>query len=228
MASYKGHRDVVRALLNKGANVNVKTAGTDSTPLMIASACNYYEIVRALLDKGADVDAKTNKGFTALMMASENGHLDVVQALLENGADVYAKSNNDMTALSAASDSRVRELLLRYITPEDQMSLTRDIRVPFSEDLQQKLRTVSALLMGQGSQLQVLIPRYNQKEYGGEDAMVEARYAEFLRGRGHRDMLAWSQDCRERGILSLRIVPGQGQISPKLLDTIFDGFGRLT
>jgi hypothetical protein len=32
----------------------------------------------------------------------------------------------------------------------------------------------------------------------------------------------------ERGILSLRIVPGQGQISPKLLDTIFDGFGRLT
>ena len=132
-------------------------------------------------------------------MASENGHLDVVQALLENGADVYAQSNNDMTALSAASDSRVRELLLRYITPESQMNLTRDVRVRYSGELEQRLRTVSALLLGQGSRIEVLVPQYNSKEYGGKDAIVEARYAEFLRGRGHSDMIAWSKDCDKEG-----------------------------
>jgi hypothetical protein len=110
------------------------------------------------------------------------------------------------------------------------MGLTRDVRVRNNDshahyELEQKLRNISALLLGQGSRIEILVPRYNRKEYGGGDAIVEARYAEFLRGLGHSDKMAWSKDCRERGVISLRIVPGGGQISQKLADTIFDGLG---
>ena len=100
------HLDIVRALLDRGADVNA------DTPLVVASFGGHLDIVRALLDKGADVNAKDSRdGGTALMAASAQGHLDVVQALLEKGADVNAKGNDGTTALSVAKDDGVKAVL---------------------------------------------------------------------------------------------------------------------
>jgi len=57
--------DTVRALLEKGANVNAK--GKDGmTALMNAASADYRDIVHSLLEKGADVNAKDNDGWTPL------------------------------------------------------------------------------------------------------------------------------------------------------------------
>ena len=88
-ASRNGHTEVVKYLLNKGAEINAKANTTQSTALMIASENGYTEIVRILLDKGADVNVKAkidNVEYTALKMAKKNGHKEVVEILERAGA----------------------------------------------------------------------------------------------------------------------------------------------
>ena len=76
-ASQEGHIDVVQALLDKGADVNVK-ANNGTTALIAAAQEGHIEVVRALLDKGADVYAKNNGGVPALIIAALMGHKEVV------------------------------------------------------------------------------------------------------------------------------------------------------
>ena len=91
MASENGHLDVVRVLLDKGAEINNKTGG-GTTALMIPSQNGYRDIVRALLEKGAEVNTEENDGPTVLFLAAENGHVEVVWALLNKGAEVNANA----------------------------------------------------------------------------------------------------------------------------------------
>jgi uncharacterized protein len=77
MASGRGHTELVRFLLDRGADIDARTLGTRATALMMASEKGHAEVVRFLLDRGADIDARTFGTMeTALMMASENGHTE--------------------------------------------------------------------------------------------------------------------------------------------------------
>jgi serine/threonine-protein phosphatase 6 regulatory ankyrin repeat subunit B len=98
----KGDTAGVKALIDKGADVNAKNKDGD-TALMSASLKGHTEIVKALIEKGADVNAKDKAGWTALMSASFYGYIEIVRALLNKGADVNAKSENGYTALMYAS-----------------------------------------------------------------------------------------------------------------------------
>src|SRR4030095_3705055 len=80
--------DLVRLLLDKGANVNQPTKY--KTALMYASSARQTEIVKLLLDKGAQVNVQTDEG-TALMMAVVGANAETVKLLLAAGADVKAK-----------------------------------------------------------------------------------------------------------------------------------------
>lgn len=113
-AALFGHADIVRLLLEHGADVNAK--GDDgSTALTIAIQYGgHVEIVRALLNKGADPNAKLSDGRTPLMLTADSP--EIVKALLEKGADVSARDNHrGETALKKAVDGEeiecVRALL---------------------------------------------------------------------------------------------------------------------
>ncbi|KAH9959779.1 ankyrin repeat-containing domain protein, partial [Russula dissimulans] len=89
-ASYKGHIDTVRILLNHGADVNAE--GRWGSPLRLCSACDggHSEIViELLLEYGANINARTAINDTPLFMASRSGVLESVQILLRRGADVH-------------------------------------------------------------------------------------------------------------------------------------------
>ena len=81
-ASARGHKYVVRILLENGADVNM--AGS---PLASASAEGHKDVVQILLEKGADGNMMGSDD-SPLASAAAIGHRDVVQILLENGADV--------------------------------------------------------------------------------------------------------------------------------------------
>ena len=83
MASANGHTEIVKLLLGKGAEVNVKNTDDGVTALFMASANGHTEIVKLLLDKGADVNVKNIYGITALFMASAHGHTEVAKLLLD-------------------------------------------------------------------------------------------------------------------------------------------------
>ena len=85
-ASFYGLKDVVTALIEAGADINLakKDGGT---PLYMASQEGHVEVVRELLRGGANVDQAEKDGATPLFMASQEGHVEVVRELLAAGAD---------------------------------------------------------------------------------------------------------------------------------------------
>src|SRR5208283_1368711 len=82
--SLDGRTELVKSLLDKGADINTKT-NEGWTALMQASRQGHAEVVKLLLDRGADVNA-TFDGRTALTFASVGGHSDVVNLLKAHGA----------------------------------------------------------------------------------------------------------------------------------------------
>mmetsp|Transcript_20465 Transcript_20465/g.64367 ORF Transcript_20465/g.64367 Transcript_20465/m.64367 type:complete len:295 (+) Transcript_20465:380-1264(+) len=80
-----GHADVVRFLLERGADVD----GDDgSTPLWIACQNDCADAARACLDHGADVNRVDERGCSPLQVASQFGYVDPARLCLERGADI--------------------------------------------------------------------------------------------------------------------------------------------
>jgi len=73
MVAEHGHLDIVRFLVDKGADVNQKLAD-GTTPLIRAAANNHPKVVRFLLERGADPEATTKEGKTAAMIAESKGY----------------------------------------------------------------------------------------------------------------------------------------------------------
>jgi len=102
-ASMYGKQEVVKLLIEVGADINAKDSDGD-TVLMYASQKDYYiNVVKLLIKAGADVNAKNNFEETALMWASKNDNKEIVKLLIEAGADVNAKNKFKNTALMLAS-----------------------------------------------------------------------------------------------------------------------------
>ncbi|KAJ7112635.1 ankyrin repeat-containing domain protein, partial [Mycena epipterygia] len=96
------HINIVRLLLEKGANFNAAD-GKHGSALQAASAGGHTEIVRLLLENGADVNAEGGVYGSALQGASEQGSLEIFRILLEEGADVNMAGGFYGSALQAAS-----------------------------------------------------------------------------------------------------------------------------
>lgn len=94
VAAYKGQKEAVAALLEKGAEPN----RPGWTALHYAAASGSIEIVRMLLEKSAYIDAAAPNGTTPLMMAAGGGQTSVVELLLREGADPSLKNALGMTA----------------------------------------------------------------------------------------------------------------------------------
>ena len=119
-ASCSGHTDVVKLLIEAGADVNKKDKKNRYTVLMVASSAGHTEVAKLLIEAGANVNAQDKGGNTALLDASWRGETEIVKLLIEGGADVNAmiqvdsvgRTNKagdveilwDITALMIASD----------------------------------------------------------------------------------------------------------------------------
>ena len=86
-AAFKGHLEVARQLVAKGADVNAAN-GQGQTPLMFAAMFGRAEVAKFLVESKADVDRKDAQGRTALMLAQGQGetHAAVVQILRDAGS----------------------------------------------------------------------------------------------------------------------------------------------
>ncbi|MCG8414423.1 MAG: ankyrin repeat domain-containing protein [Pseudomonadales bacterium] len=115
-AAQLGQADILKALLDAGAEADPTTRIGSYTPLHIASGQGSSEIVETLLAAGADVNAKTtNSLVTALHLAAQTvGGADSVKALLEHGADPNAREGSaEQTPLMfAAAENRVASINL--------------------------------------------------------------------------------------------------------------------
>jgi ankyrin repeat protein len=104
-ASY-GHIEIVRALLEKGADPNIKDYDGQHA-LTKALYKGYTDVVILLLKKGADPnipDIKVDYEQSILFFALQKRYKDIVLALIESGVvDLNEKDMNGYTALMIAS-----------------------------------------------------------------------------------------------------------------------------
>jgi ankyrin repeat protein len=126
-------RELIKALLSRGANVNARLTKSPprfglslssvrgggsvigATPFFLAAMVGDVEIMRLLVENGADPGLLTKDNTTPLMVAAgiarieqethvlERSHLDAVTLCLELGADINAANNAGNSALHATA-----------------------------------------------------------------------------------------------------------------------------
>jgi len=100
-ACASGSAEIVKLLIEKGAQVNTRYAGfpfaqsdlgsrvpAGATPLMAAAYAGKPDVVRLLLEAGAKVNFERADRWTALSMAAYSGDLESVRLLLDKGARI--------------------------------------------------------------------------------------------------------------------------------------------
>ena len=114
--------DLVRLLLDRGADVNASDARGDNALMQFCTITNHWTspansirpIAELLIDKGIDITKADSGGLTALSMASLYQNVEAARVLLAHGADfdcAYTPFGRDKWVLSTLpSTSRVREL----------------------------------------------------------------------------------------------------------------------
>jgi len=98
LAALKGHKELVRKLIARDADVNK----TGWTPLHYAATGGHLEIMRMLLDEYAYIDAESPNKSTPLMMAAQYGTPAAVRLLLEAGADPTLRNELGLSAVEFA------------------------------------------------------------------------------------------------------------------------------
>ena len=105
LAALRGHTDLVKKLIDRGADVNK----TGWTPLHYAATNGHLEIMNLLLEHHAYIDAESPNATTPLMMAAHYGSADAVRLLLAAGADPTLKNQLGMNAIDFALKAERKE-----------------------------------------------------------------------------------------------------------------------
>ena len=101
-AASEGRSEIVKALIDAGADVNVKNK-KGQTALIVATREGRSEVVKILLAAGANVNAKQNRYQTAFMVAVIENRPKIAKMLLAAGANVGARDGRNMTPLMVAA-----------------------------------------------------------------------------------------------------------------------------
>ena len=112
-ATRRGHAKLVQALLNAGANPNIRPKYglmREATLLMNGAETGNTSVLQTLLEAGADPDAQSSTGWTALMIAAARGHLSAVQLLTHHTEALQAKNAQGQTAIQLAVDKGFPEV----------------------------------------------------------------------------------------------------------------------
>jgi ankyrin repeat protein len=134
-ALYRGHHDIVAALIDAGAEIDVFAAAATGrlddlhrtvneatvntyaydgwTPLHLAAFFGFADAARLLLDAGADVHAVSRNSMqnTPLHAATAGKHADVALLLMATGADPLRTDAGGYTPLEIAKQNQLESVI---------------------------------------------------------------------------------------------------------------------
>ncbi len=139
-AAYNGRTDIVRILLEAGADMNFQDV-VGYTPLHYGAFYNYSGVVSLLLDAGADHDVVSQFG-TPLQIAQKKGYEDIVDML--RGAEKKRYLNTDKRSKKPLVKAKLGEIQIWPFTLENAEGYFKSKHyLTYAEkDLNNKLRTL--------------------------------------------------------------------------------------
>ncbi len=93
-ATYYGHYDLVKWMLDRGANPNSRSQKDygsivkDSTPVIIAASYGYGNIVRLFMKYKGDLKARNRAGETVEILAERNNYMDILLLAKGRGKNI--------------------------------------------------------------------------------------------------------------------------------------------
>ena len=155
-AAQRGHLEIVRLLLQHGADPNAREAGDNTYPLHWAAARKNVEIVRALLDAGGDVHGIGDVheldviGWAAVYREPGDDPAPVVKLLLERGA-----RHHIFSAISLGDPDQIRKLIKENPGLLDRrLSRFEGGQTPLHFAISRKLYNILDLLIELGANLE--------------------------------------------------------------------------
>jgi ankyrin repeat protein len=120
VAASLGQLEIVKRLVNLGADVNALGGLEGSAPLHLAAAAGHLDIARYLLSRGATLDVSAPEK-NPLFGAIHGGYKEMVKLLLDAGIDTkvryQGRSIKNMDALAFARErgqSGIEQMLLSH------------------------------------------------------------------------------------------------------------------
>jgi hypothetical protein len=169
-----GHIEIVKFLISKGADLNLKSK-TGDTALICAIRKANIDIATLLITSGADVNIAPNDiGVTPLMLASGHGNEALVTLLIKKGANLNAATTN-MQLLWLKSEPMIAANIKKFsnIIPISKGEFSRGITaIDFAKAVGHN--NIVQLLQGESgvTKEQMISPSVNQYQEVAQDKSI--------------------------------------------------------
>ena len=174
-ASYRGYNDIVKTLIDAGADLELKDHIGDSA-LKLAIIRDKIETVQILIEAGSNLNVQNIKSkHTPLLTAVRFGFLEIVDLLVEKGANLNLADNIGETPLMCAIFERKYKTAAMLIRAGANIHAKNDSsESPLSLALQQNRRSLVKLMIKLGIDINelLLLKDYN-KYMDGYPYLVE-------------------------------------------------------
>lgn len=169
IASKFGRYDMVKYLLDKGANIDTKNYDDETALTMTFNISNLQNdrilpIVKLLIKRGANINCQRNyDGFTPLILASQYGLVKIVKLLLNMGADInHRDAKGNSTLMIVIGDNMPDDIY--YCNPTCYEYIERS-----KEYIQRSKNTIANVLLDNNANINL------QNELGETALMVVLR-----------------------------------------------------
>jgi ankyrin repeat protein len=155
LAFTKDRKEIVRALLKHGAEVNIKNSN-NMTPLHKAAQNHALNSIKLLLEYGADINAEDNNKYSPLFYALLNGkdEAETVDLLLRNGAKINPITSTGWTPLLIATQKQAVKCTAVLLKNGAEVNVhTEDHYTPLLHAITKNHPQIAALLLESGAEI---------------------------------------------------------------------------